>query len=173
MAKEETPDDGSGLREVRITIVVEPGRVRTTLTKLLARARVRAGLVSGGVIAAVAAGAIMAVSFSSGHAGRPLGSDALATQFGQRLNCSRLEVLSPDGVYARIDLDHAGPCGTFGNQLTLILHRVDGVWVREFEASSWTCPMRQLPQPVANELGLCGRTSVPSRPVAPPPQGVL
>jgi hypothetical protein len=155
MAKEEIPDEGSGLGEVQITIVVVPGRVRATLTKFLAGARVRAGLVSGGVIVAVAAVVIIAVSSSSGRAGRPLGPDALATQFGLRLNCSRRTVVSPDGAYARIDLDHAGPCGTFGNQVTLVLHRLHGVWVREFEASRWTCPVRRLPQPVAIELQLC------------------
>ena len=47
MAKEETPDDRSGLEEVQITVVVVPGRIRATLTRLLARARVRAGLVFG------------------------------------------------------------------------------------------------------------------------------
>ncbi len=172
MAKEETPNDASEAPEVHITIVVVPGRVRATLTKLLAGARVRAGLAIGVVIAAVAAGAVIAVSSSSGRAGRPLSSDALATQFGVRSNCGRREVLSPDGAYARIDLDHSGPCGTFGNQVTLILHRVDGTWMREFEASSWTCPLRQLPRRVATELGLCGRAGVPSRPVAPWAQGV-
>jgi hypothetical protein len=155
MAKEETPDDGSGLGEVQITVVVVRGRVRATLTKFLAGKRVRAGLVAGGLIAAVAAGAIIALSSSSRHASPPLGSDALATQFGLRSNCSRRTVVLPDGAYARIDLDHAGPCGTFGNQVTLVLHRLHGVWMREFEASRWTCPISRLPQPVAIELQLC------------------
>jgi hypothetical protein len=155
MAKQDISNDGSELQEVQITIVVVPGRVRTTLATFLARARVRAGLVFGGLLVAVAAAAIIAVASSSERASRPPGSDALATQFGLRLNCSRLTVVSPDGAYARIDLDHAGPCGTFGNQVTLILHRYHGVWVRKLEASSWTCPMRRLPQPVVIELQLC------------------
>lgn len=155
MAKKETPDDGSGLGEVQITIVVVPGRIRAALTKFLGSTRVRAGLVAGGLIVAVAAGAIIAFSPNSGRAGRPLASEALATQFGLRLNCSRRTVVSPDGAYARIDLDHAGPCGTFGNQVTLVLHRLHGVWVREFEASRWTCPVKPLPQLVAIELQLC------------------
>ncbi|MGN6169777.1 MAG: hypothetical protein ACTHQQ_16645, partial [Solirubrobacteraceae bacterium] len=49
---------------------------------------------------------------------------------------------------------------TFGNQRTLILHRVNGVWVREFEASSWTCPMSRLPQPIATALQLCRASRV-------------
>jgi hypothetical protein len=156
MAKEEIPEDGSGLGEVQITVVVVPGRIRAALTNFRGGARVRAGLVFGGLIVAVAAGAVIAISSSGGRAGRPPGSEALATQFGLRSNCARVVVVSPDGAYARIDLDRAGPCGTFGNQVALILRRLHGVWVREFEASGWTCPMRRLPQPVAIELQLCG-----------------
>jgi hypothetical protein len=164
MAKEETLDDGSGLEEVQVTIVVVPGRVRATLAKLVASARVRAGLVCVAVIAAVVAGAIIAALSlaSGGRAGRPLGSGALARQFGLRLNCSRRTVVSADGAYARIDLDHAGPCGTFGNQVTLVLHRLHGVWVRELEASSWRCPVRGVPQAVAIELQLCSSNRVAS-----------
>lgn len=158
MAKKGIPDDGSGPQEVRVTIVVEPGRVRAMLSRLLPSARGRAGRASGGIIAAVVAGIIIVASLSTGREPRSSGSyspwpmdpDRFAMQ-----NCARLTVFSPDGAYARIDLDHAGPCRTLGNQQTLILHRVDGVWVREFEASSWTCPVSQLPRPVATELQLC------------------
>jgi hypothetical protein len=181
MEKKGTPEDGSGPEEVRVTIVVEQGRARAALGKLQARAPVRAGLASVGLIAAVAAAAIIVASSGGGRASgpsgnssrRPAGSNALATQFGLRLNCARLTTVLPDGTYARIDLDHSGPCGTFGNQVTLILHHVGGVWVREFEASSWTCPIRQLPRRVATELRLCGRTVSPSRPVARSPSGVV
>jgi hypothetical protein len=155
MAKEETPDDRSGLDEVQITVVVVPGRIRAALTRFLARARVRRGLVLIALTAVVTAVAIIVVLSSGGRASRPLDSDALTTQFGLRSNCARLTIVSPDGAYTRIDLDHSGPCGTFGNQVTLVLHRVQGVWVRKFEASSWTCPISSLPQPVAIELQLC------------------
>jgi hypothetical protein len=158
MAKKGIPDNGSGPQEVRVTIVVEPGRVRAMLSRLLASARGRVGRASGGVMAAVVAGTIIVAVSSTGREPRssgsyspwPTDSDRLAMQ-----NCARLTVFSPDGAYARIDLDHAGPCATFGNQVTLVLHRVDGVWRREFDASSWRCPMRRLPQPVATELQLC------------------
>lgn len=154
MATAKTPDDESALGEVEIAIVVVPGRVRTTITRFLASQQIRAGLVSVAVIVALAAGAIVAVSSSSGPRVRSH-PNALATQFGVRSDCSRLTVVSPDGAYARIDLDRSGPCGTFGSQVTLILHRLHGVWVREFEAATWTCPMSQLPRPVAIELRLC------------------
>lgn len=181
MAKKGSPEDGSGPDQVRVTIVVEQGRVRTALARLLAHAPVRAGLASVGLVAAVVAGAIIVASSgggrppgsSDGSSSRPTGSGALATQFGLRLNCARLTAVLPDGTYARIDLDHSGPCGTFGNQVTLILHRVDGVWVREFEASSWTCPIRRLPEAVATQLRLCGRVVVPSRPAPRSPSGVV
>lgn len=180
MAKKGTPEDGSGPEEVHVTMVVEPGRVRATLTKLRAGALVRVGLASMGLVAAVVAGAIVVASSSTEHQPRSSGSyspwptdDRLATQFGLRLNCARLTVFSPDGAYARIDLDRAGPCGTFGDQVTLILHRVNGTWVREFEASRWTCPIRQIPRPVATELRICGRSVVPPHPLARSPRGVL
>ncbi len=158
MAKAGIPDDRSGPEEVRVTIVVESGPVRTMLSRLLVSARGRARGAAAGVIAAVVAGTIVVASSSTGREPRstgsyspwPTDSDRLAMQ-----NCARLTVFSPDGAYARIDLDHAGPCATFGNQVMLILHRVDGVWVREFEASSWRCPMSRLPPPVATELQLC------------------
>ena len=154
MAEEEIHDHESGLGEVQITVVVMPGRLRATLAKFLGVGRVRARFVFGGLVLAAAA-AIIAVSLSSGRAGQPLGPDALARQFAPRLNCSRRTVISPDAAYARVDLDHAGPCGTFGNQVTLVLHRSQGAWAREFEASRWTCPIRRLPQPVTIELQLC------------------
>ena len=34
-------------------------------------------------------------------------------------------------------------------------HRMHGVWVRESETSSWTCPTGRLPQRIALELHLC------------------
>jgi hypothetical protein len=172
MAKEQTYDDGVGVAEVQIEIVVEPGPIRATLTKLLASARVRAWLVSGGVIAAVAAGAIVAVWSSSGRTGRALDSGALATQFGLRSDCARRLVALPAGAYARIDIDHSGPCGAFGYQVTLVLHRIDGVWVREFQAPGWKCPIKRLPRPVVRMLGLCHPTVPSPRPVAPSPRGV-
>ena len=113
MAKEEPPRDLSGLGEVQLTVVVVPGRVRATLAKLLASARVRAGLVSGGALAVVVASAIIAASLSS------------------------------------------GPSGTFASQWILTLHRVHGGWLREFEASRWTCPPGRLPERIALELHLC------------------
>jgi len=172
MAKKGTPDDRSGPEEVRVTIVVEPGRVRAMLRKLLAGARVRAGLASVGIVAAVVAGTIIAASSSTGRGRRSPGtslsrlrdSDAVLTEFGIRVNCPRLRLVSPHGAYARVDFEPTASCGSYGNHVTLILHHVHGVWVPQFEASSWTCPMTQLPQGVVTELGLCSRTVLPSRP---------
>jgi hypothetical protein len=162
MAKEEAPDDRSRPSDVQITMVVRPGRVQATPTKLLAGAPVRAGLAAVAAIAAVAAGTIIAVSSGTGRLGRPLGtysrladSGPVARRFGLRLNCARLTAVSPDGAYARVDFEHAAPCGMYGNHVTLVLHRVHHAWVREFEAPGWTCPMSQLPQPVVTELELC------------------
>lgn len=164
-------EDGSGPEEVRVTIVVEPGRVRAVLTKLRARARVGAGLAVVGVIAAVVAGTIIVASSSTGRERRspgtysppPTDSNAVLTRFGVRLNCPRFTLVSPDGTYARVDFEPTAPCGSYGNHVTLILHRIHGVWVRQFEATGWRCPMSRLPRPVATELGLCGRTALQPR----------
>jgi hypothetical protein len=164
MAKEEAPDERSGPVDVQVTIIVLPGRGRAALTKLLTGARLRAGLACVALIAAVAAGTIIAVSSGTGHLGRPLGyyspplagSEAVVRRFGLRLNCARLTATSPNGAYARVDFEHAAPCGMYGNHVTLILHRVHDAWVREFEAPGWRCPMSQLPQPVVADLELCG-----------------
>ena len=155
MAKDEASDDQSGLRDVEITIVVVPGRIRAMLATLLANPRIRAVLLSGGLIAAVVAAAIIVLGSGNGRAGRSLRSDALAMQFGLRFNCTHRTVVTSDGAYARFDLDHAGPCGLFGNQVTVVFHRVHGVWVRAFEGSSWKCPTSRLPQSVAIKLQLC------------------
>jgi hypothetical protein len=158
MVKKGLPDDGSGPEEVRVTIVVEPGRVRAMLSRLFASGLGRGVRAAGGVIAAVVVGTIIVASSGSGREPRSSGGYSPWPTDSGRLameNCARLTLFSPDGAYARIDLMHAGPCGTVGNQGTLILHRVDGVWVREFEASSWTCPMSQVPQRVETELQLC------------------
>lgn len=166
MAEEEIPDHESGLGEVQITVVVVHGRLRATLAKFLGVGRVGAGFVFGALVLGTAVAVIVAMSLSSGRAGRPLGPDALARQFAPRSNCSRRTVISPDGAYARVDLDHAGPCGTFGNQVTLVLHRSQRAWAREFEASRWTCPIRRLPQPVTIELQLCRSNGDASTPGA-------
>ncbi len=129
MAKEETAHDASGLGEVQITIVVVPGRVRATLGKLREDARVGAGLASVGVLAAIAAGAIIAVSSSGRRAGQPLKSGALATQNGLGSSCAHRTVFSPDGASARVKLNRASPCGMDGREVTLIMRRVRGVWV--------------------------------------------
>jgi hypothetical protein len=129
MAKEETADDGSGLGDVQITIVVVPGRVRVTLGKLRAGGRVGAGLASVGLVAAIAAGAITAVSSTSRAAGQPLKSRALAAQNGLGSSCAHRPVFSPDGASARVKLKRVSPCGTDGREVTLIMRRVRGVWV--------------------------------------------
>jgi hypothetical protein len=164
MAKEETPDVGLGLGEVHVTIVAEPGRVRATLTKFLAGAGVRAAIAFVGLSGAAAAGAIVAVSSSSGRAGRPRDYDALATQFRLRLNCARLTGASPEDAYARIDLDRAGPCGMFGNRTKLIVHRPHGVWLRQSEASDWTCPTVRAPHVAVIALHLCRSNRAASSP---------
>jgi hypothetical protein len=160
MPQEETPDEAPPLLGVEITIVV-PGHVRATLTKARASSRVRAGFGALGIIAAVVVATIIAASPSVRRGERSLiahatVSDAPVTRFGIRLNCPRLTVVSPDGDYARVDFGElASPCGTYVNHLTLILHRVQGSWAPEFEASGWTCPLTRLPRPIVTQLRLC------------------
>lgn len=138
MATEETPGERSGPGEVHITVVVVPGRLQAMLTKLRAGARVRTGLASVGVLAAVAASAIIGLSSSSGHATRPRDSNAMATQLRS------------------------------GGQATSIMHRSDGGWVHEFEISNSTCPAARLPYRIAIGLHFCGPNLASPRAVASP-----
>jgi hypothetical protein len=163
MADRETRDDACEPRDVYITMVVEPGRMRAALARLGAGQRARAGLASVGLTAAVVSAVIIALS-SSGGGGRSLAaiqspaanSRVMATRFGIRVSCPRLTIVSPDRAYGRVDFGLVPPCGTSGNHVTLIVHRVHDAWVPEFETSGWTCPMRSLPQRVVSELHLCG-----------------
>lgn len=181
MAKEETYDGGPELGEVHVTIEVVRGPGHPALTKLLAATWVRVGLAFLGLVAAVAAGTMIVAGPGtppSRAAGRSPGlqspqladPDAVATPFGIRVHCLRLTVVSPGGKYARVDFERATPCGTYGNYVTLILHRVHGTWVREFEATGWRCPTTWLPPSVLAGLRICREPVTPARPLAPPPR---
>ena len=177
------PEDRSGPEEVRVTIVVEQGRVEDRARQVRQRgAPVRAGLVSAGLDRRRCGGSnhrcVVGWRRRSQVIGRFLAVAGGFRRFGDAVRpsielrtSSRLSYLTAHtpGSISIIPV----LCGTFGNQVTLILHRVDGVWVREFEASSCTCPIRQLPEAVATELRLCGRVVVPSRPVPRSPSGVV
>ena len=155
MATTEPPDDRSGRQEVQITVDVVPGRFQAALSRLSPRARFRAGLAAMAVIAAVSAGAIIAVASSSGPTERRLDPRALASRLGLRLHCGQLTILSPGGA-AHVALDPGRPCGRVDNQVILITPRAHGVWLRESEALSSRCPPARLPHRVAFQLHFCG-----------------
>lgn len=166
MAKETTSCD-LGLGEVHVTIEVVPQPVHSRLTKLFAGRRVRALVAVAGLAAGVAVGLIIVDSSDGGlsrGSGRspkipfrqPVNAEGIATRFGVLSHCVRQAIVSRDGTFARVDFDRATACGTAGNHVTLILRRVRGAWVAEFDATSWSCPSKQLPQRVLAGLHLCG-----------------
>ncbi len=172
------PQDSYGSQQVEITVVVVPGRIRTLVARLFARQRVRVALVVAAVLVVLAgAGAVIAVTSSSTKpAGPSLGSQGLAVdahvkgldeavfkRFGIQWECPRVTAVARGGAYVRVDFEHTGPCGVYGNTVALVLHRVRGVWWPKFEASVWTCPISALPAGVGTELGLCRRSVGPPR----------
>jgi hypothetical protein len=175
MVPDETDDGRSGLGEVHVTILVTRQPRRYSFRSLLAGTRVRVGLALVGLLAAGTAGTLIVASQHPGRsqaAGRspqiqsPQLAAAVTTRFGIEFHCLRLTVVSPDHTYARVDFDPATPCGTYGNYVTIILHRVHGAWLREFETTGWTCPTSLLPPAVPPALQLCRGT-------APPPPRAL
>lgn len=178
MAEHDGPSGGAELGEARVTVVVLPSADRAPLSKLLGGRGVRVALAFAALIAVSAAGAIIVAARGTRTlraAGRSTGieslqfgdADAVATRFGIRVRCPRLAIVSPDGTYARVDFDHDVPCGTFGNYSTIILRRVRGVWVREFEATGLRCPRNWLAPSVLAELELCPQPVAQSRRAAP------
>jgi hypothetical protein len=170
MAEEKTHDGGLGLAEVDVTIEVVPGPAQPILRKPLAGTWVRVGFAFVGLVAAVAAGVIIAASpgtgpsRAAGHApGIPVpqsaGLGGVVTRFGVRSHCVRRAVVSPDGTYALVDFERATACGTAGNHVTIILRRERGAWVPKFDATGWRCPRNLLPPPVLAELQLCHERS--------------
>lgn len=179
MAIEEFDYGGSELGEVQVTVVVTPLPGRRRVKTFPAQTRIRVGLVLLGLLAAGAAAAIIAVPHSAPSSHGPSRSTSsqsstftnlygVRTPFEIPMHCLRLTLISPDGTYARADYDHAGQCGTYGNYITIVWHRVHGAWVRAFDASSRECPTTSLPPRVLAELQLCPAIATPARPVARP-----
>jgi hypothetical protein len=146
---------------VRATIVVTAEPSRRSRQTALGRRRVRTVAV-GGLVLAIAAAAVVLTSPSAprllpaGHSpSAPARSDRETTVFGFRVDCPRLAIVSPDGEYARADYEMTTPCGSYGNYITLILHRVRGAWVQALVGTGWRCPTNALPARVAIELQLC------------------
>ncbi len=191
MAKKDAPANGSGPDEVHVTILVEPGRLHSMLAAWRAGgrlrgalggrlrgkpgSRLRGALISVALLAAVA-GAILGVSRGTERQRHAAGTYApwlsasarVAHQFGVHVNCPRLTLVSPDRAYARIDFEPTAACGNYGNHVTLILRHTRRAWLPAFEASGWTCPLRQLPQSVVSELELCAQRRAASRAVTGP-----
>jgi hypothetical protein len=167
MTKETTPGELE-LGEVQVTIEVVREPVHYALAKLFAGRWVRALVAVAGLAAGVAVGVMIIDSPGSGlsrgagrshqlPSGQPVNAEAVAAPFGIRSHCVRQAIVSRDGTFARVDFDRATACGTAGNHVTLILRRVRGAWVAEFDATGWSCPSKALPQQVLAELQLCRR----------------
>jgi hypothetical protein len=168
----ERPDDpfkASGLSDVEITIEVATRPGRSPLLSALARTRPGLALALAGLAIAVVAALIL--SGGSGTVthptsvvsdGPPIGSNTPTDQIGTirplgiRAHCVRRTIVSRNGMYARVDFERATFCGTAGNHVTLVLHRVRGVWVAAFDATGWRCRAHTVPARILAQLDLCG-----------------
>jgi hypothetical protein len=170
MTKETTPGE-LGAGEVHVTIEIVRVPVQRGFTKPFAGRWGRALVVVAGLAVGVAVGVMIVGSSGGGSSraagrspaissGQPVNAEAVATRFGIRSHCVRQAIVSPDGTFARVDFERATACGTAGNHVTLILHRVRAAWVPEFDATGWRCPSTALPQRLLAELQLCGERSL-------------
>ncbi|HEY6399506.1 MAG TPA: hypothetical protein VIX82_18830 [Solirubrobacteraceae bacterium] len=163
---------------MRVTVVVTAQAARRRLLPAVVIPRwVRTLVAVVGLVAAAAAGAIALGSrgrdrglSATRSSATVAGADRDVALFGLRVDCPRLAIVSPDGEYARADYEMTTPCGSYGNHVTLVLHRVRGAWVQAFVRIGWSCPTRGLPARIAIELQLCPGASGPpaGRPQRPP-----
>ncbi len=107
---------------------------------MLGRRSAKALLSAGGLVLAIASAAIVLgmtgahnpAASPDPHVPASAHTDSEATMFGFRAVCPRLGIVSPIGRHARSDYETATPCGSHGNCVTLILHRVCGAEARQF-----------------------------------------
>lgn len=167
--------DGTDLGPVRATISItaDRGRTRSRGIAFAGSGRWRGTMLA--ILVLAAAIGVRAIAERSHGAPRPSPASSLAagalgtssantdhatTLFGVHVECPRLALVSPDGQYARADYERSEPCGTYGNYITLILHRVNGDWVQELATTGRRCPSSPLPVRVLVELELCPRSAL-------------
>jgi hypothetical protein len=90
------------------------------------------------------------------HAGvRAPGRAGVAAAYGFPLKCLSVEISTHDPRFARADFDRSVPCGRWAGYSTAIFRRTGGMWSAVVEAIRYACPVRSLPPPVEQELGVC------------------
>lgn len=149
--------------DVQVTVVPGPRQftVRTCLARIPAPGArlVIAIMVLGTAIAALAAHTLLGGQRESARSAdsqtRAAGPAGVAAAYGYPLSCLAVTIAPHDPRYARADYNRAVPCGRYGGYGTAIFHRVDGVWVRALDATSYACPVRSLPTVVQVELAVC------------------
>jgi hypothetical protein len=112
-----------------------------------------------GVLAAIIVAVLLVTGLPGGahpNVGpRAPGPVGVAAAYGYPLRCLSVTIAPHDPRFARADFDHIVPCGSYTGYTTAIFGRVHGAWVPLLEATSFSCPVRSLPEQVQVELGVC------------------
>ena len=165
MAPHRTPDCWGSLAD-------SPSEVQFTITTTANPRRVRGAIAARGapaivgilVLALVVAGAGVVVAVGALHGRSSAAPVAAAHMVAPRpveqayrypLGCLSVMIAATEHGHALAGLDHAGPCWRYGVFITVIFHRVDGVWMMGLEARSASCPPRSLPTLVRAHLADC------------------
>jgi hypothetical protein len=159
---------------VRITVLgsAAPAR-RARMTRRRLRIASGVGLVAA-MVAAVVVALVASADLGGNHqragaeraGARAAGPAGVAAAYGNPLRCLIVSIAPHDPRFARADFNRSVSCGQYRGYSTAIFRRTGGMWVAVIEAISYACPVRSLPPPVEEELGVClvsPRASGPSR----------
>lgn len=152
--------------DLRASVAVSV-RGRTPREALAGRGAIsRAGAIAASAAAVITAAVVVAVlvpqgdrvasaSAAAASQSRAPGAAGVAAAYRYPVSCLTVEFAVTNRLYARARLDRASPCWRYGVWATAIFHRVDGVWRRVLDATSYSCPVRSIPRGVERQLGVC------------------
>lgn len=167
-----TPDARGPLADppwdVQVTIIMPAPRgrsVRARIARVPAIVGVRVAVALLVVLAGV--GAVFVGTAHEGRAGgasatpaaelRIAGPAAVAAAYRYPLGCLAASISTSDRASVAGRLHRAGPCWRYGVYVTVIFHRVHGVWRLALEAVSSSCPVVSPPAVVRAQLAVCRR----------------
>ena len=109
------------------------------------------------VIAAIAAGGLLGEPRGRAQqsAADQQGAAGVAAASGYPLPCLSVTIAATDHSYARADFNRSSACGRYDGSATAIFHRSGGIWRAVLNASSYRCPLPDVPREVQTELAVC------------------
>ncbi len=162
--------------EVQVTVVPDPRdhQLRDRIAGMWAVACQRLIVGLGIIVAVAGVGGIVVDGLQGGRTGAPSGARVgqapaagpagVAAVYRYPLGCLGATVSGSDLASARTPLDRASPCWRYGVYVTVIFHRVHGVWRLGLQAASSACPAVSLPAVVRAQIAVCRRTATPASP---------